>query len=82
MVVSPFSRTQQTAQNVSRVLGWSDSDARIQVEPELRERYFGPEMELQSHTMVSVCSLSTHVVFSVLLNVCTTQTMQHMSHTV
>ncbi|CAK9219770.1 unnamed protein product [Sphagnum troendelagicum] len=47
---SPFSRTTQTAQAVADVLESSlGTKPSIQLMEELRERYFGPSLELQSH---------------------------------
>eukprot|EP00252_Welwitschia_mirabilis_P024705 TRINITY_DN740_c0_g1_i2.p1 TRINITY_DN740_c0_g1~~TRINITY_DN740_c0_g1_i2.p1 ORF type:complete len:217 (+),score=51.21 TRINITY_DN740_c0_g1_i2:273-923(+) len=47
--VSPFSRTQQTAEAVARSLNIPMDSHQIKVTEELRERYFGPQLELQSH---------------------------------
>jgi broad specificity phosphatase PhoE len=50
---SPFSRTTQTAQAVADVLESSlGTKPSIQLMEELRERYFGPSLELQSHEHV------------------------------
>lgn len=46
---SPFSRTQQTAQAVVSALHWELNDYRFQTAEGLRERYYGPSMELGSH---------------------------------
>ncbi|KAJ7237231.1 hypothetical protein O6H91_Y445800 [Diphasiastrum complanatum] len=50
---SPFSRTRETAEAVAGVLksllGEQCMNLQIQVMDELRERYFGPPLELQSH---------------------------------
>eukprot|EP00850_Spirogloea_muscicola_P014728 SM000107S14094 [mRNA] locus=s107:309038:310568:- [translate_table: standard] len=43
---SPFSRTLETARIVAQQLGWEENDTRLQVREELRERYFGPALEL------------------------------------
>lgn len=47
--VSPFSRTRQTAEAVARVLNLPLDGPQIKVTEELRERYFGHRLELQSH---------------------------------
>lgn len=44
---SPFSRTRDTAETVADLLGLDHSH--IEIVEELRERYFGPALELQSH---------------------------------
>ena len=48
ILASPFSRTQRTAQLVCDALGLPHSC--VETENALRERYFGPSVELQPHT--------------------------------
>eukprot|EP00899_Mesostigma_viride_P014637 jgi/Mesvir1/23174/Mv22646-RA.1 len=45
---SPFSRTTQTAQAVRDALGWGPDDSRFHVADALKERYFGPDLELRN----------------------------------
>ncbi|GJP43106.1 hypothetical protein CLOM_g2603 [Closterium sp. NIES-68] len=51
ILASPFSRTQQTAAEVARVLGIDVQGTRFQTAEELRERYFGQRLELNSHDL-------------------------------
>uniref|UniRef100_A0A0D6R9J4 Phosphoglycerate mutase (2,3-diphosphoglycerate-dependent) n=1 Tax=Araucaria cunninghamii TaxID=56994 RepID=A0A0D6R9J4_ARACU len=46
---SPFSRTRQTAEAVASVLNLPFDGPQMKAMEELRERYFGPQLELQSH---------------------------------
>ncbi|KAI3921996.1 hypothetical protein MKX01_005685 [Papaver californicum] len=46
---SPFSRTRHTAQVAASVLNVSLEGPQCKVMEELRERFFGPSFELQSH---------------------------------
>lgn len=46
---SPFSRTRQTAEVFASVLNLPFDSPQIKVIEALRERYFGPQLELQSH---------------------------------
>ncbi|XP_043713403.1 uncharacterized protein LOC122661950 [Telopea speciosissima] len=46
---SPFSRTRHTAEVVASVLNLPFEDPQCKVVEELRERFFGPSFELQSH---------------------------------
>jgi len=46
---SPFRRTMETAKVVSDVLALSHASSSIEFLEELRERYFGPPLELESH---------------------------------
>ncbi|EFJ32765.1 hypothetical protein SELMODRAFT_85568 [Selaginella moellendorffii] len=46
---SPFTRTMETANCVAEVLKRAYENLEIKVLDELRERYFGPALELQSH---------------------------------
>lgn len=55
---SPFSRTRQTAELVVRVLDPESRFLHIQILDDLRERYFGPKLELQSHDLYSKVWLS------------------------
>ncbi|KAK1434379.1 hypothetical protein QVD17_00118 [Tagetes erecta] len=50
---SPFSRTTHTAQVVASVLDLSLDAPQCKVYEDLRERYFGPSFELQSHDKYS-----------------------------
>ncbi|XP_076942242.1 uncharacterized protein LOC143612055 [Bidens hawaiensis] len=50
---SPFSRTTHTAQVVASVLNLSLEGPQCKVYENLRERYFGPAFELQSHDKYS-----------------------------
>lgn len=50
---SPFSRTTQTAKAVADVLGIPFESPQCKAMLELRERYFGPTFELQSHDKYS-----------------------------
>jgi len=47
--ISPFSRTRQTAEAFTGVLNLPFDSPQIKVTEALRERYFGPQLELQSH---------------------------------
>eukprot|EP01018_Ginkgo_biloba_P039506 Gb_29002 [translate_table: standard] len=51
--ISPFSRTRQTAEAVASVLNLPFDSPQLKVMEELRERYFGPLLELQSHSHYS-----------------------------
>eukprot|EP00884_Botryococcus_braunii_P011371 jgi/Botrbrau1/20234/Bobra.31_1s0029.3 len=46
---SPFSRTQETAQEIARVIGIETNGEGFNSEDDLRERYFGDEFELETH---------------------------------
>ncbi|GLJ36620.1 hypothetical protein SUGI_0736620, partial [Cryptomeria japonica] len=46
---SPFTRTRQTTEAVGSVLNIPFASPQMKVTEELRERYFGPQLELQSH---------------------------------
>ncbi|KAL2630939.1 hypothetical protein R1flu_015625 [Riccia fluitans] len=46
---SPFSRTRQTAESVAGVLELNGLHPTIEFLEDLRERFFGPPLELQSH---------------------------------
>lgn len=46
---SPFSRTRQTAEAFINLLNLPFDSTQIKVTEALRERYFGPRLELQSH---------------------------------
>lgn len=46
LLVSPFSRTVQTADEVGKTFGITSDDPRYQLEPDLRERFFGTAIEL------------------------------------
>ncbi|KAK9803307.1 hypothetical protein WJX72_011025 [[Myrmecia] bisecta] len=48
MYSSPFSRAFETASLAAAELGFQSCDPRLQVAPELRERFFGDALELQS----------------------------------
>ncbi|KAI7741263.1 hypothetical protein M8C21_022871 [Ambrosia artemisiifolia] len=50
---SPFSRTTHTAEVVASVLNLSLEGSQCKVYEDLRERYFGPTFELQSHDKYS-----------------------------
>nr|ABK24043.1 unknown [Picea sitchensis] len=47
--LSPFSRTRQTAEAFTSLLNLPFDSPQIKVTEALRERYFGPRLELQSH---------------------------------
>ncbi|CAI5985360.1 unnamed protein product [Closterium sp. NIES-65] len=55
VLASPFSRTQQTAALAAKELGIHVLGTRFQTAEELRERYFGRHLELNSHDLV--CAL-------------------------
>ncbi|CAI5528126.1 unnamed protein product, partial [Closterium sp. Naga37s-1] len=51
LFASPFSRTQQTAALAAKELGINVLGTRFQTAEELRERYFGRHLELNSHDL-------------------------------